>query len=74
MKFVLDVNVALKWVLNEVDSTKARRLRENWRVQIHGLLHCPCRAARSARHPVKVEATGSNPVGGAGSGRESRLS
>ena len=29
MKYVLDVNVALKWVLNEVDSTKARRLRDN---------------------------------------------
>ncbi len=29
MKSVLDVNVALKWVLNEVDSTKARRLRDN---------------------------------------------
>jgi hypothetical protein len=30
----------------------------------------PCRAARSARHPVKVEAAGSNPAGGAGRGRE----
>ncbi len=38
MKYVLDVNVALKWVLNEVDSTKARRLRDDWRAQIHELL------------------------------------
>ena len=56
-------------MLNEVDSTKARRLRDDWRVQIHDLLHCPCGAARSARHPVKVEAAGSNPVGGAGRGK-----
>jgi predicted nucleic acid-binding protein len=38
MRYVLDVNVALKWVLNEVDSTKARRLRDDWRAQIHELL------------------------------------
>ncbi len=34
----------------------------------------PCGAARSARHPVKVEATGSNPVGGAGGGRKNEKS
>jgi hypothetical protein len=27
---------------------------------------CPRGAARSARHPVKVEIVGSNPIGGAG--------
>ncbi len=74
MKYVLDVNIALKWMLNEVDSTKARRLRDDWRAQIHDLLDCPCGAVRSARHPVKVEAAGSSPVGGAGRGRERRLS
>ena len=63
MKYVLDVNIALMWVLNEVDSTKARRLRDDWRAQIHDLLDCPCGAVRSARHPVKVEAAGSSPVG-----------
>ena len=72
MKYVLDVNVALKWALNEVDSTKARRLRDDWRAQIHDLLHCPCGAARSARHPVKVEAAGSNPVGGIEEGRRKK--
>jgi len=41
MKYVLDVNVALKWVLNEVDSTKARRLRDDWRAQIHPLHNRP---------------------------------
>ena len=38
MRYVLDVNVALKWVLNEVDSTKARRLRDDWRARIHELI------------------------------------
>jgi predicted nucleic acid-binding protein len=38
MKYVLDVNVALKWVLNEVDSPKARRLRDDWRAQVHELI------------------------------------
>jgi predicted nucleic acid-binding protein len=38
MKYVLDVNVALKWVLNEADSPKARRLRDDWRAQVHELI------------------------------------
>ncbi len=38
MKYALDVNVALKWVLNEVDSTKARRIRDDWRAQVHELI------------------------------------
>jgi len=38
MKYALDVNVALKWVLNEVDSPKARRLRDDWRAQVHELI------------------------------------
>ena len=38
MKYVLDVNVALKWVLNEVDSPKARRLRDDWRAQVRELI------------------------------------
>ena len=38
MKYVLDVDVALKWALNEVDSPKALRLRDDWRAQIHELI------------------------------------
>jgi hypothetical protein len=38
MRYVLDVNVALKWALNEVDSPKALRLRDEWRAQIHELI------------------------------------
>ncbi len=64
MRHVLDVNVALKWVLNEVDSTKARRLRDDWRAQIHELLHCPCGAARSARRPVNLSSMPPQPLEG----------
>lgn len=35
MKYVLDVNVALKWVLNEIDSPKPPRLRDDWRGHMH---------------------------------------
>jgi predicted nucleic acid-binding protein len=38
MKYVLDSNVALKWVLRETDSDKARRLRAEYQQQIHELL------------------------------------
>jgi predicted nucleic acid-binding protein len=38
MKYVLDSNIALKWVLTEADSDKARRLRSAFRNQIHELL------------------------------------
>jgi hypothetical protein len=31
----------------------------------HSQFICPCRAARSARHPVTMETVGSNPIGGA---------
>jgi predicted nucleic acid-binding protein len=38
MRYVLDSNVALKWVLPERDSDKARRLRAGYKQQIHELL------------------------------------
>ncbi len=38
MKLVLDSNVAVKWVLNESDSPKALRLRDDFVQQIHELL------------------------------------
>ena len=37
MKYVLDSSVALKWVLPEVDSGKAIRLRDEYRNGIHEL-------------------------------------
>jgi predicted nucleic acid-binding protein len=38
MKYVLDASVALKWVLPEALSDKARRLREDYRKGVHELL------------------------------------
>ncbi len=38
MNYVLDASVALKWVLPEADSDKARRLRDDSRNRVHFLL------------------------------------
>jgi predicted nucleic acid-binding protein len=38
MKYVLDANVALKWVLRERDSDKSRQLMADYQQQIHDLL------------------------------------
>jgi predicted nucleic acid-binding protein len=38
MKYVLDSSVALKWVLPESDSSKALRLRDEYRNGVHELL------------------------------------
>jgi hypothetical protein len=35
MKYVLDASVGIKWVMNEIDSAKARQLRDDFRSQIH---------------------------------------
>jgi predicted nucleic acid-binding protein len=38
MKYVLDASVAFKWVVTEVDSAKAIRLRNETRVGLHELI------------------------------------
>jgi hypothetical protein len=38
MKYVLDLNVALKWVLPEIDDVKAIAIREGFQQGIHELL------------------------------------
>jgi predicted nucleic acid-binding protein len=38
MKCVLDASEGIKWVMNEVDSTEARDLRDDFRNQIHRLI------------------------------------
>lgn len=38
MKYVIDSNVAIKWVKDEPNSDKARRLRDDYRAGIHELL------------------------------------
>ena len=37
MRFVLDSSVAVKWVLTELDSNKADRLRDDYRNAVHEL-------------------------------------
>jgi hypothetical protein len=38
MKYVLDARLALRWVLIEQDSEKARRLRDDYQNQVHELI------------------------------------
>jgi predicted nucleic acid-binding protein len=38
MKYVLDSSVALKWVLPELDSAKALRLRADFQAGLHELI------------------------------------
>ncbi len=38
MRYVLDSNIGLEWVLTEADSDKARRLRSEYQNQVHELL------------------------------------
>ena len=38
MKYVLDASVGIKWVMNEIDSAKARQLRDDFRNRIHDLI------------------------------------
>src|SRR5436190_8377763 len=42
MKYALDVNVGLKWVLNEVDSPQALLLRDEYRNRVHELIAPDC--------------------------------
>ena len=54
MKCVLDSNVALKWVLTEADSDKARSLRSEFQNQMYELLALdvfPVEVAHGLRHP-----------------------
>ena len=57
MKYVLDSNVALKWVLREHNSDKARQLRIDYQQKIHELL-APDVLARfnDGRYRVTTEA------------------
>ncbi len=62
MRYVIDSSVAFKWVVREVDSDKADRLRDDFRNAVHKLLapdvfpvevgHALTRAERQRRIPV----------------------
>ena len=64
MKYVLDASVGIKWVMNELDSAKARQLRDDFRNQIHELIapdSFPLEAAhaltKSGRRGIVTDAT-----------------
>jgi predicted nucleic acid-binding protein len=38
MKYILDSNVGIKWLLTEADSDKAIRIRDDFQRQVHGLV------------------------------------
>jgi predicted nucleic acid-binding protein len=65
MIYVLDSNVALKWVLPEVDSDKALRLRADVQSGIHGLLAPDVFAVEVAHALTRAERKGDLPIGDA---------
>lgn len=58
MKFVLDASVALKWVLEEVDSDPARRLRQAFTQSVHDLIAPDTFAVEVAHALTKAERRG----------------
>ena len=65
MKYVLDSNIAIKWVLPEADSDKARILRVEFQNQIHELLAPDVFRVEIAHGLAKAERRGIIPVGDA---------
>jgi predicted nucleic acid-binding protein len=66
MKYVLDANVALKWVLAEPDSPKAKQLRDDFRKAVHELLAPDVFQAEVAHALTRAERQGRIAVGQAG--------
>ena len=65
MKYVLDSSVALKWVLPEPLSDKARNLRDNYRSGTHVLLAPDILPAEAAHALARAERRKIIPVGDA---------
>src|SRR5206468_2341056 len=63
MKYVLDASVALKWVLDEPDSAKAKRFRDEFRQQAHELLSPDIFPVELAHVLAKTERRGVIPHG-----------
>jgi predicted nucleic acid-binding protein len=58
MRYVLDASVGLKWVMNEVDADKARRIRDDFRNAIVELLAPDCYVMEAAHGLTKAERRG----------------
>jgi predicted nucleic acid-binding protein len=65
MKYALDSNIALKWVLTEADSDKARRLRSEFQNQVHELRAPDVFPVEVAHGLAKAERRGIIPQGDA---------
>ena len=65
MKYVIDASVALKWVLPEINSDKALRLRSNFQAAIHELLSPDIFSIEVANTLARAERNGVIPVGDA---------
>jgi predicted nucleic acid-binding protein len=66
MKYVLDSNVALKWVLSEPDSQDARKLRDNFRLGTHELVSPDIFEVEIAHALTRAERQGKITAGQAG--------
>ena len=67
MKYALDSSVALKWVLPDVDSGKAIRLRDETKIAIHELIAPDIFTPEVANGPTSDERQGRIKAGEAGS-------
>jgi predicted nucleic acid-binding protein len=65
MKYVLDSNVALKWVLPEKDSAKAAALRDDAQAGIHELIAPDIFPVEAAHALTRAERRGTIAVGAA---------
>jgi predicted nucleic acid-binding protein len=60
MKYVVDSSVMVKWVLTEVDSDKALKLRDDLRASVHELLSADiftveaCHALTRAERQLRI--------------------
>ena len=63
MKYVLDANVAIKWVLNEPHSVKAVQLRDEHRQQFHELISPDVFPVEVAHALAKAERRGQIKIG-----------
>jgi predicted nucleic acid-binding protein len=66
MKYVLDSNIALKWVLPEPDSPKAKQLRNDFQKALHELLSPAVFEVEIAHALTRAERQGIIAVGQAG--------
>jgi predicted nucleic acid-binding protein len=64
MQYVIDASLAFKWLVDEVDSDKARQLREDFRNGIHDLLAPEIFSSEVANILAMNERKGIIPPGG----------